>query len=159
MAATRTLDVYDFAPTPGCSSGTPTDFHCQSCTTNAVTAQLLYWPLQATGEPCDDKSTTIGPTLADQPNTAVISDTTFTSPSVYLSIPNVNAYEDFWVSNDCGSYHGPTVAAMPPADLSSLRFSYTRWSSYNTKYSRTMISYRGLRHGRRADRFTATLSA
>lgn len=108
-------------PRPFCAQSRPYA-HCNVCTVAAQFADVHYGPLVAIGEPCDPARsyTTATPTNSGKPNTAVIDNITFTSPSVYISFAIVHATQDggHW----CGPQLNDVVMGFEPTEISTIRF-------------------------------------
>lgn len=58
------------------------------CVVNSASIQLLYWPVTKYGDSCGHNTSTqtLTPTISGKPNTAVLQNSTLTSPTVYLAI-------------------------------------------------------------------------
>ena len=95
---------------------------CASCTISAEGVQLTYWPPQVIGGPCDANRTyvTATPTRPGYPNSKVIGNMTYVSPTVYLGFTYVAAPDG--KAGYCGGVISTTVIPMAPEDVSSVRF-------------------------------------
>ena len=99
---------------------------CDECYLHVSgTVRLYYWPVTATGEVCGNR-TTVTPTLTapPHPNTAVVSGMTFTSPSVYMLLPEISAGYDIYrvaYTEMCGARYTNRVVSLHPSNVSSIR--------------------------------------
>ncbi|KAK6433489.1 hypothetical protein LTR95_010334 [Oleoguttula sp. CCFEE 5521] len=116
-------------PTPPSCQDPRTDAYCHACTIQANEVQMYYWPLIAVGDECnaDRQLLTPTPTVVGRPNTAELDGYTFTSPSVYLSFDYIYALSN---TEWCGPRDMvSTIIALPPEDVSTVRFSYIAYNS------------------------------
>ncbi|KAI9711196.1 MAG: hypothetical protein M1820_002183 [Bogoriella megaspora] len=92
---------------PGCSIG------CQACGITGNSVRLLYWPVSSTAASGNNQTGTL---------TVQAFGTTFTSPTVYISLESIFARDS---CSGIGSTHGATIIPITdPAHLSSL------WQTY-----------------------------
>lgn len=97
---------------------------CEACSITAATLQLLYWPvtvmpptLCANGT--INATTLTMPQTGDGPNTAVVGDTTLTSPTVYLSYKDIQAGPDL-IYTGCGSKIASAIIPLEPDAVYSI---------------------------------------
>lgn len=109
--------------TPACATGSAFQANCGDCTIFANGVQLFYWPVTTIGgDPCKGNGSTITASpSANGPNTVVFGNTTYTSPSGYLSFSDIFAT----VSNGaiCGTPVSNFDVPIATFDLSSLSYS------------------------------------
>jgi hypothetical protein len=103
----------------------------RKCTVKPDSGTFYYWPVTTvSGDFCAQNGTTITPTPTKKghPNTIILGDNTFTSPSVYLVLSTVNGYYSSAGSGllsrngKCGPTLSDVILTLPPSAVSSVRF-------------------------------------
>ncbi|KAI9686028.1 MAG: hypothetical protein M1822_004011 [Bathelium mastoideum] len=94
---------------PGCTLG------CGTCAITGGTARLIYWPVTTTAVSNISSSLNLG---ISSPLTAYAFNTSFVSPTIYISYMNIHASDS---CSGIGSVHDSTIVAVPiDMQLSSL---------------------------------------
>ncbi|KAF1815740.1 hypothetical protein P152DRAFT_471139 [Eremomyces bilateralis CBS 781.70] len=102
----------------------PTESQCKIYAGGDAT--IYYWPVTVAGPDgglCESPRTTLNPTPTDPPVTTVLSGTTFTSPSIYVSLAHVSAakHRGQYNQTPCGHAHHDVVLTLHPSDVSTQR--------------------------------------
>ncbi|PQE33512.1 hypothetical protein CJF32_00003402 [Rutstroemia sp. NJR-2017a WRK4] len=115
----------------------------RECTVKPDAGTLYYWPVTTvSGDFCAQNGSTVTPTPTRKghPNTVVLGDMTFTSPSAYLVVRTLNGQYSSAGSGLMVRYGkcGPTVAdltlTLPPSAVSSVEFKYPQ-TGYPVNYA------------------------
>jgi hypothetical protein len=143
---TETIYSYYTEPTPTCTvaaSALPSDLETYTpCTAGIpgycfiygdINAKVFYWPVTTvSGDFCSQDGSTIfaEPTSPPQPDTVVVDDHTFTSPTPYISIGNAFAqlHGERHKRTRCGTRGYDDIVVPLTAD----NFKSVRWGSDDT---------------------------
>ncbi|KAM3088113.1 hypothetical protein ACMFMG_002171 [Clarireedia jacksonii] len=115
----------------------------RECTVKPDAGTLYYWPVTTvSGDFCAQNGSTITPTPTrnGHPNTVVLGDMTFTSPSAYLVFSTLNGYYSsagsglFVRDGKCGPTVTDLTLTLPPSAVSSVAFK-TPELGYSVNYA------------------------
>ncbi|MCJ1314514.1 hypothetical protein MMC25_008196 [Agyrium rufum] len=119
-------------PASFCENTVPTPSKSRDCgpcypDLNTGTVQLYYRPIRTTdGNICSTTGITLAPTpTGNGPNTTLVDDHTFTSPTIYILYQTLQA-TNFRFSQNVGKVNTSGILTIPPSDLFGVVSEVTR---------------------------------